>query len=142
MQTVWGSLRKLAADRRGVSSTELGVVLALVALGSIQALSSLGQEVEQDLDLAKAEVERNRSRADPFARGVAIQQDGNSNRSINTGGDGGAPEPAAGSDGGLPEPAAASVAPEAIEWGQASSSGGNPEPAASVRVVPPQSSRP
>lgn len=142
MRTIWGPLGKLGADSRGVSSTELGVVLALVALGSIQALSSLGQEVEQDLDLAKTEVERNRSRADPFARAAVAQQDGNSNRSIDSGGDGSAPEPAAGSDEAMPEPAAASAAPEMVQWGQADNGGGNPEPAAAVRVVPPLPSRP
>lgn len=140
MPTIWGPLRRLGADRRGVSSTELGVVLALVALGSIQALSSLGQEVEQDLDLAKTEVERNRPRADPFARAAVAQQDGSSNRSINSDGDGGASEPAPASDAGVPEPAAASSVTETIQWGQAN--GGNPEPAASVRVIPPQSHQP
>lgn len=141
MRSVSAFVRNLVADRRGVSSTELGVVLALVTLGSLQALSSLGQEVEQDLDLAKTEVEGNRAYADPFARhggGSRSTSDNSTNRSINSGGDGGSPEPAAASDGGMPEPAAASVAPEAVEWGGPNHGGGGAEPAASVRVVPPR----
>lgn len=141
MRSVSEFVREFGADRRGVSSTELGVVLALVALGSLQALTSLGQEVEQDLDLAKTEVQGNRAYADPFGRGGGksqADQGGNTNRSITDGGGGGSPEPAAASDGGMPEPAAASVAPEAVDWGQSGNGGGGAEPAASVRVVPPR----
>lgn len=138
MRTVSVILRQIVRDRRGVSSTELGVVLALVALGSLQALTSLGQEVEQDLDLARTEVADNRAYADPFGRGRAAAQDSSTNRSSDSGTDGLTPEPPASDDGGVPEPAAASVAPEMVEWGMSDHGGGGGEPPAAVRVIPPR----
>lgn len=89
MRAISRLLAELRADRRGLSSTELGIVLALIALGSVQALSLLGKEVEEDLDTTKAEVAKNRANADPFARGPQ-GIDSSENRS-NDGSDGSEP---------------------------------------------------
>lgn len=145
MRTMSAILREIVSDRRGVSSTELGIVLGLVALGSVQAMSSLGQEVEEDLDLAKTEVAANRSNADPFAPGpdgARVTGGDSINGSIGTSGGGGVPEPAAASDagagGGVPEPAAASVAPDPYDWSAPGPGGGGAEPPTSTRTVGPE----
>ncbi|MBK6800793.1 hypothetical protein [Novosphingobium sp.] len=64
-------MRALASDRAGLSTTELGILLAMVVLASIPALSLLGDETAQTLDQSSSELARDRAvRADPFARGA------------------------------------------------------------------------
>ncbi len=117
--------RRLLTSNSGVSSIEFGLILGLVALGAVQAMSSLGDEVRTDFDQSKQEVAANRANADPFGRGPGGES-GNSGSGVNSGSsDGGAPEPAAAPpvpapqviDGGstsetAPEVAPASVAPD------------------------------
>lgn len=90
-----GFALRLGQDRRGLSSTELGVVLALIALGSVQALSMLGKQVEGDLDTATSKVADNRPNADPFARRSGQSQNGQNAQ--NGGSDGSEPSTAGGS---------------------------------------------
>lgn len=68
-------LRKLGRDERGVSSTEFGIVIGLVALVSLQALSMLGEEVEQNFDNTGQSVAQ--MRADPFGQGRGRSTDPN-----------------------------------------------------------------
>lgn len=63
------TLRRLRADRGGVSSLELGIVASLIALAALQGLSLLGDEVDSDVsETARAVAEKRAERADPFAR--------------------------------------------------------------------------
>lgn len=65
-QTIAKRLRTFCADEAGVSTTEFGIVIGLVALASVQALSLLGEEVEENLDNTGQTVAQ--SQADPFAK--------------------------------------------------------------------------
>ncbi|MDP3908172.1 hypothetical protein [Novosphingobium sp.] len=61
-------LGRLRDDCAGVSSVELGIVISLVGLAALQALTSLGGEVESDVGAATAVVvDKRAERADPFA---------------------------------------------------------------------------
>lgn len=62
-------------DRAGVTSTEFGIVIGLVGLASLQALTMLGEEVEQNFDETGQTVAQ--SQADPFARGRGARIDPN-----------------------------------------------------------------
>lgn len=59
--------------RPGVSTTEFGIVIGLVALASLQALTLLGDEVEQNIDTSRQTVAE--SEADPFARARASRNE-------------------------------------------------------------------
>lgn len=63
------TLARLLADNRGLSSTEFGVIIALVALGSLQALSALGGKVESNLDTTAGAVSKNANFANPLVGG-------------------------------------------------------------------------
>lgn len=90
---------RLAADEAGLSTMEYGMILALVALGSIPALSALGGSSKQNLEQTEARVEQyRRNNADPFSRGNgSVARDnlstggngGGANPSVNTGSSGG-----------------------------------------------------
>lgn len=60
------TLARLLTDNRGLSSTEFGVIIALVALGSLQALSALGGKVESNLDSTATAVGNNAKFANPL----------------------------------------------------------------------------
>jgi Flp pilus assembly pilin Flp len=62
-------------DRAGVTSTEFGIVIGLIGLASLQALTMLGEEVEQNFDETGQTVAQ--SQADPFARGRSARIDPN-----------------------------------------------------------------
>lgn len=66
-------IASLKGDRRGVSTTEFGVLVAVFALASLQVLSSIGGEVEQNFDQTSTKVGDNRTNADPFAKASAGQ---------------------------------------------------------------------
>lgn len=78
-------LRRLRHDRAGVSSLELGIVASLLALAAMQALTTLGGEVESDVNSTAAAVaEKRPERADPFAKaakGQALNGDSGSQNS-------------------------------------------------------------
>lgn len=91
---------RLLADRSGVSTLQYGVILGLVALGSISALKSVGGETKQDLGAVTSKVSANQVNADPFA-GAPGAADGNvtpgtpTTNNPNMTSSGGAYEPAA-----------------------------------------------
>lgn len=66
-------MRKLLGDRAGVSSTEFGIIVAVIGLASLQALTMLGEEVEQNFDETGQTVAQ--SQADPFAKGRGASND-------------------------------------------------------------------
>lgn len=66
------TLARLLADNRGLSSTEFGVIIALVALGSLQALTALGGKVESNLDTTAGAVSNNTKYANPLVGGNAV----------------------------------------------------------------------
>lgn len=66
-------IASLRSDSRGVSTTEFGILIGVFALASLQVLSSIGGEVEQNLDHTSTQVGANRTNADPFAKAGASQ---------------------------------------------------------------------
>ena len=117
-------VRRLVADQSGVSTIQYGVVLALIALGSISALQSLGGEAKKSINNTGAKVAANRPNADPFAGGLGAVEPApsavppNSTTTKNVNPNGGAIEPATAAstvaspiNGGAYEPAMSKSAP-------------------------------
>lgn len=61
------TIARLLTDRSGVSTLQYGVILGLVALGSISALKSIGGETKKDFGAVSSNVAANKANADPFA---------------------------------------------------------------------------
>ena len=109
-------MRALVRDRAGISTTELGILLAMVVLASVPAFSLLGDENADSLDRSSAELAKDRElRANPFARGAGaatVPSDSMQNPTVPTPNGGSSSASPSSSSGGYEEPpvAAASLA--------------------------------